>query len=162
MVRAPLERLALPDRNLNRALIEIERVRDADSLADFEQASAIGFGSEPQPPFSWHAPPILRDPRLALWRGRAGGRTVSTSMSFTHAGVIGIYGVSTIPEARRRGYATALTEAALGVDPALPSVLQPSRMGETLYAALGYRRFTTFRSWVRSPAVPVSRADVRG
>lgn len=154
MVRPALERLALPRRSLNKPLIAIERVSDEDGLIDFERASAIGFGSEPQPPFTWHAPPILRDPRLALWRGRAGGRTVSTSMSFVHAGVIGIYGVSTIPDARRRGYATALTEAALSVDPALPSVLQPSRMGETLYAALGYRRFTAFRSWVRSPALP--------
>ncbi|HUK62920.1 MAG TPA: hypothetical protein VLV15_06295, partial [Dongiaceae bacterium] len=152
MVRAPLERLALPHRSLNKPSIAIERVSDEDGLVDFERASAIGFGGEPQPPFTWHAPPILRDPRLALWRGRAGGRTVSTSMSFAHAGVIGIYGVSTVPDARRRGYATALTEAALGADPALPSVLQPSRMGESLYAALGYRRFTAFRSWVRSPS----------
>ena len=154
MVRAPLDRLALPHRTFNRPPIDIERVTDEEALADFERASAIGFGSEPQPPFTWHAPPILRDPRLALWRGRTGNRTVSASMSFVHAGVIGIYGVSTIPDARRRGYATALTEAALAADPALPSVLQPSRMGETLYAALGYRRFTSFRSWVRSPAQP--------
>lgn len=152
MVRSPLDRLALPRRSLNKPLISIDRVDDEEGLVDFERSSAIGFGSEPQPPFTWHAPPILRDPRLTLWRGRAGGRTVSTSMSFAHAGVIGIYGVSTIPDARRRGYATALTEAALGADPALPSVLQPSRMGESLYAALGYRRFTVFRSWVRSPS----------
>jgi hypothetical protein len=154
MVRPPLERLALPHRSINKPQIEVERVVDEEGLVDFERASAIGFGSEPQAPFTWHAPPILRDPRLALWRGRAGGRTVSTSMSFSHAGVIGIYGVSTIPHARRRGYGTALTEAALGADPSLPSVLQPSRMGESLYAALGYRRFTAFRSWVRSPALP--------
>jgi hypothetical protein len=152
MVRPPLSRLGLPRRSLNRPLIEIERVVDTDALADFERASALGFGNAPQPPFTWHAPPVLRDSRLALWRGRVRGRTVSTSMSFSHAGVVGIYGVSTIPDARRRGYATALTEVALAADPTLPSVLQPSRMGESMYAALGYRLFISFRSWVRSPS----------
>src|SRR3954454_807491 len=51
MVRAPLDRLALPNRSLNKPIIEIERVCDEDGLVDFERASAIGFGSDPQPPF---------------------------------------------------------------------------------------------------------------
>jgi Acetyltransferase (GNAT) domain len=151
MVRPSLDLMPLPDGLTIPHGLSIERVVDADGLVDFERSSAAGFGSPEQPPFSWHAPPVLADPRLALWRGRFEGRTVSTSMSFSHAGVIGVYGVSTVPEARRRGYATALTAAALGVQPSLPSVLQPSQMGEPLYAALGYGRFTAFRSWVRSP-----------
>jgi hypothetical protein len=135
--------------------LSVERVTDADALADFERASAIGFGSPPQPPFTWHAPSVLADPRLHLWRGRHEGRTVSASMSFVEAGVVGVYGVSTIPDARRRGFAGALTRAALSADASLPSVLQPSSMAEPLYRQLGYLRFTTFRTWVR-PAGPAS------
>lgn len=129
--------------------LRVERVTDAAGLADFELASAIGFGSPPQAPFTWHAPAVLADPRLQLWRGRLDNRTVSASMSFVEAGVVGVYGVSTVPDARRRGFAGALTRAALSADPSLPSVLQPSTSAEPLYRQFGYRRFTTFRTWVR-------------
>jgi predicted GNAT family acetyltransferase len=63
--------------------------------------------------------------------------------------VLGIYGVATLPDARRRGYATALTQHAVAAVPGLPAVLQPSVMAERLYSRLGFRRFTTFRSWDR-------------
>ena len=138
--------------------LTVERVVDADGLADFELASALGFGSPPQPPFTWHAPSVLADPRLHIWRGRLHGRTVSTSMSFVEAGVVGVYGVSTLPDARRRGFAGALTRAALSADPSLPSVLQPSTMAEPLYRRLGYRRFTTFRTWVRPAGSDTTRS----
>jgi hypothetical protein len=138
--------------------LEVERVIDPESLAEFELASALGFGSPPQPAFTWHAPSVLKDPRLTLWRGRRGDRTVSTSMSFAHAGVVGIYGVSTVPDERRRGYARALTVAALTADPSLPSVLQPSATAEPLYRALGYERFTTFRTWLRAATPELERS----
>jgi hypothetical protein len=154
MVRAPSP---APEAG-NPAELEVERVADRESLADFELASAFGFGSPPQPAFTWHAPSVLEDPRLTLWRGRTGGRTVSTSMSFVHAGVVGIYGVSTVPHERRRGYARSLTIAALTAHPSLPSVLQPSVMAEPLYRALGYERFTTFRTWIRAATPQLERS----
>ena len=148
MVRAPGAVEIAPPFGLT-----VERVLDEDSLADFERASAIGFGSAPQPPFTWHAPSVLADPRLHVWRGQVDGRTVSTSMSFVAAGVVGVYSVSTLPEHRRRGYAATLTRAAIGADASLPSVLQPSSMAEPLYRQLGYTRYASFRTWVR-PAGP--------
>jgi hypothetical protein len=150
MVRPPGPRIDLAGPRS----LAIERVVDADALADYELASALGFGSTPQPAFTWHPPSVLADPRLCLWRGTLDGRTVSTSMSFVEAGVVGVYGVSTVPEARRRGYATALTVAAMTAEPGLPSVLQPSAMAEGLYRELGYQRFTTFRTWVRAMGKP--------
>jgi predicted GNAT family acetyltransferase len=77
------------------------------------------------------------------------GRTVATSMSFAEAGVLGVYGVSTVPEARRNGFGTRLTEAALAFAAGLPAVLQPSSMAEPMYRRLGFERFGTFRTWVR-------------
>jgi GNAT superfamily N-acetyltransferase len=135
------------------AELQIEHVDDPDALHDFELASAAGFGSEPQPRATWHAPAILDDPRFAILRGRVEGRTVATSMSFRDAGVLGVYGVATLPEARRRGYGAAMTSAALGADLSIPAVLQPSEMAESLYGRLGFERFTTFRSWARPPIV---------
>ena len=72
-------------------------------------------------------------------------------MGFAEAGVLGVYGVATVPEARRRGIATALTRGRWWHAPALPAVLQPSPMAEGMYPRLGFRRFTTFRSWDRVP-----------
>lgn len=138
--------------------LTVERVLGEDALADFERASAIGFGSAPQPPFTWHAPSVLADPRLHIWRGQVKGRTVSASMGFVAAGVVGVYSVSTLPEHRRRGYAAALTRAAIGADPSLPSVLQPSGMAEPLYRRLGYARYTSFRTWVRPAGSDTTRS----
>ena len=84
---------------------------------------------------------------MHLWRGRVEDRTVAVSMAFVEAGVVGIYGVATHPEWRRRGIGTAMTLRALEADPTLPAVLQPSAMAEPMYAALGFRRFATFRAW---------------
>lgn len=128
----------------------VERVVDAASLADFERVAAIGFGSPVRETFVWHAPPVLLDPRLGMWRGRLGDRTVGVAMSFLEAGVVGVYGVTTLPDDRRRGYGAALTRQALMADPTLPAVLQPSSMAESMYARLGFTRFATFRSWGRS------------
>ncbi len=130
----------------------IEAVRDADALADFERTAAIGFGSPVQPAFTWHAPSILLDRRLKIWRGRMDDRTVAVAMAFAEAGVLGVYGVAALPEARRQGIATALMRRTILAGPAIPAVLQPSEMAEGMYLRLGFRRFTTFRSWDRATA----------
>ena len=70
-------------------------------------------------------------------------------MSFLAGGVVGIYGVSTVPDARRRGYATALTALAIASEAGVPAVLQPSAAAEPLYARLGFRRFGSFDMWIR-------------
>ena len=108
------------------AELEIAPVTDADGLREFEAISADGFAVPRVPAFTWHAPAVLADARFHLWIGRAQGRAVSVSMAFVHRGVVGVYGVAAVPDARRRGYGEALTAAALSADPALPSVLQPS------------------------------------
>ncbi len=148
MVRQPSSAAAVPAMP---AELVIERVADAEALHDFEFASARGFGAEPQRPATWHAPAILDDPRFTILRGRVDGRTVATSMGYGDAGVLGIYGVSTLPEARRRSYGAAMTWAAVSADPSIPAVLQPSEIAASLYARLGFESFTTFRSWARVP-----------
>jgi predicted GNAT family acetyltransferase len=72
-------------------------------------------------------------------------------MGFADAGVLGIYGVTTVPAARRRGYGRAVTRSVIAAGPRIPAVLQPSAMAESMYGRLGFRRFTTFRAWDRYP-----------
>jgi GNAT superfamily N-acetyltransferase len=129
--------------------LDVEEVRRPDALATFEATSLAGFEAPPHAPFTFHGPGVLADPRARLLTGRVRGRPVATAMSFVEAGVVAVYGVATVPHARRRGYATALTALAIEAAPALPAVLQPSAAAEPLYARLGFRRFASFDTWVR-------------
>ena len=61
--------------------------------------------------------------------------------------VLGIYGVATVPRARRHGHATAMTRAALAVDTTIPAILQPSPEAASLYAALGFEEFARHSHW---------------
>ena len=78
------------------------------------------------------------------WRrfvGFVGGRPVSTATLFSAAGASGLYLVATVPEARRRGYAGALTRHALAAarsDGGTVAVLQATREGHHLYRNLGF------------------------
>lgn len=127
----------------------IERVADVGDLVLFETTAAEGFDAGVVAPHTWHGPGVLADPRLDLWLGLVGGRPVAVSMGFREAGVLGIYGVATVPTMRRRGFGTAMTTRALATAGDLPAVLQPSTMAEPLYGRLGFRRFGAFRSWAR-------------
>jgi len=84
------------------------------------------------------------------WIGRVSGRPVAAAMSYEADGAIGVFGDTTIASARRRGYGTAMTRAAVLADSGLPSVLAPSPEGESLYKRLGFRPVGELRKWWRS------------
>lgn len=139
----------VPGSRASAADLEVAEVRDHSALEAYEAVSAEGFAAPRAHPFVWHAPPILADRRFGIWLGRVDGAPVSAAMAFVEAGVVGIYGVTTVPRARRRGYAEALTAKALSVEPELPSVLQPSAEAEAIYRRMGYERFASFAVWSR-------------
>jgi ribosomal protein S18 acetylase RimI-like enzyme len=73
---------------------------------------------------------------------RLDGENVATAMALDHGGDCGIYNVTTLEHARRRGLGTALT--ALHVHDALTrgcqtASLQSTQMAERVYAAVGFR-----------------------
>lgn len=85
----------------------IEEVTDPEGLKHYEQVSAGGFGSEEMldrvGTFGIHAPGILDDPRMKVFVGRVNGTAVTGAMAYVSDDVIGVYGVTTPPEHRRRG-----------------------------------------------------------
>ncbi|HYM49223.1 MAG TPA: GNAT family N-acetyltransferase [Candidatus Limnocylindrales bacterium] len=132
--------------------LEIVPVRDADTLLEFESTSAAGFEVPVRiPPFSLHAPAILNDPRMRLWIGRRAGRPVSVAMAYLGDAVTGVYGVATIPAARRHGYGEALAWAATLAAPNTPAVLEASSMGVSTYRRMGYEPLAEFAVWTRPP-----------
>jgi hypothetical protein len=60
---------------------------------------------------------------------------------------IGVFGVTVVASARRRGYGTALTAAAMLSDSGLPSVLAPSPERASLYSKLGFSPVGELSIW---------------
>lgn len=99
---------------------------DETGLADLRRAMGIGHG------FPLHH--LL---------GRLDGAPVATATLLPAAGIGGIYDVSTVPEARRRGIGMAMTLAALREARRLGYeivFLQPSAMGRPLYERIGFQQ----------------------
>lgn len=132
--------------------LEIVRATTPAEIVEFEAVSVRGFDAEDAEVEvgSVHPATILDDPRMTCWIGRAGGRPVAAAMSYETDGAIGIFGVTTVPSARRRGYGTAITHAAILPDSGLPAVLSPSPDAERLYERLGFRAVGELRKWWRS------------
>jgi GNAT superfamily N-acetyltransferase len=137
---------ALPEEVPVSAVLEIERVKDEETLGAWQDTLARGFGEGPVEA-EWVGEMYRR---LGLgddgpWRhylGRLDGAPVATSTLFVSAGVAGIYFVSTVEEARRQGIGGAITLAPLrearemghGV-----GVLGASEMGYPVYRRLGFQ-----------------------
>lgn len=118
-----------------------------DSRA-FAKVLVSGFGMPPVPALlsaDFH--------EVHGWRcyiGWVAGEPVATAMRLNHEGVTGIYCISTIEAARRRGYGRAITEHAVRdglAEGGTVSFLQASPMGLPVYSAMGYRRVFEHVSW---------------
>lgn len=125
--------------------VTIERVRDRASLELWARASAVGF----ELPDAITAPLVAAvarddpgdDSGRSYYLARLHGEPVATAALAPQGGVAGIFAVSTIPTARRRGIGAAVTLAALldGRGRGFHiGVLQASEMGYSVYAGLGF------------------------
>jgi hypothetical protein len=138
--------------------LQIVRVATAQGVEELEAVSVRGFENNENAtiePGVFHPPAILEDPRMVLWLGRVDGKPVGAAMSYRTDDVVGIFGVTTIPSMRRRGYGTALTRAAMLAGSGLPSILAPSPEGEQVYRQLGFEHVGELRIWSRITEDPV-------
>lgn len=132
---------------------EVVRVADEGTLAAFEHALVAGFPiPELQEPrtgavFDGRA---LGDSSFRMWLGLVDGLPIGTSVAHVRDGVVGVYLVAVIEEARRRGFGEALTWRALLANASVPSTLQASAMGRPLYERMGYQRVLDCATWVRT------------
>jgi acetyltransferase (GNAT) family protein len=131
--------------------LELVRVADADEVAEFEQVSVRGFENEDTTiePGTMHPADILDDPAMAIFLGRVDGKAVAAAMGYRTDAAVGVFGVTTVASARRRGYATALTRAAILAETGLPAVLAPSKEGESMYLKLGFEPVGALSIWTK-------------
>jgi GNAT superfamily N-acetyltransferase len=136
--------------------LSIETVTTADQLAEFERASWEGFEEpEEEPdvafrdrqPFSWHARATLDDPGMYYLVARLDGQVVASTIAYVTDDMVGIYGLSTLPRFRRRGYATALVRASVALRPDLPVSVYPDPETVPIYTGMGFVRGGDIAVW---------------
>lgn len=136
--------------------LELVEVTTEAEVYEFEAVSVRGFGSENDsiPPGTYHPPAVLADNRMKMFLGRAGGRAVAAAMGYRMDDVVGVFGVTTVSSARGRGYATALTSAAMLTDTRLPAILAPSPEAASLYRRLGFEAIGELSIWSTATPAP--------
>jgi GNAT superfamily N-acetyltransferase len=142
---ARLPNLALPDDCM------IEEVRDEAQQRVWGRTFVTGFGMPPAMAAAMEgalaAMPHGPGRPLRRYLARLGGAPVATATLFLGGGAAGIYNVATLPAARGRGIATAVTLAALRegrMQGARVGVLHPSDMARPVYRRLGFAECCTW------------------
>lgn len=126
--------------------LRIERVRAPEQLEENTVTAARGFGaSDARGMRAVLRPSLLGDDRVAMFTGHVAGPrgevAVATSVCVVVDGVAGVYGVSVLPDHRRRGIGAALTWAAVARAAAVGAevvVLQATDLGRPVYEAMGF------------------------
>jgi len=132
--------------------LRIEEVRGEDALRAAEEVTVRGFSLAdiaPRGPGALFHSALLQDERLRMWVGWEGERPVSTAATFVEAGITNVINVATVPEARGRGFGSAVTWHATLADPALPTLLIASDQGRPVYERMGYMTLFRFTLWSR-------------
>jgi ribosomal protein S18 acetylase RimI-like enzyme len=122
----------------------IRRVGDADGLADFRGVSET-------PSVFLPSLDAALDPEVALFVGYCEGRPVATSRLSCLGSIAEIMGVVTVPEARRRGYGTALTCAAIAAATergCTVAMLTATALGYPVYIRMGFRPAGIYRTYL--------------
>ena len=136
--------------------LEIVEVATPNEVYDFEAVSVRGFGSEADSiePGTYHPPAVLDDEAMHMFLGRVDGRAVAAAMGYRTDRAVGVFGVTTVASARRRGYGAALTRAAMLTDTGLPAILAPSPEGAGVYRRLGFSDVGALSIWSKAGPVP--------
>ena len=134
--------------------LEIREIEDLEELKILRQLEIAGFGSSEELAQNYYEMYAgVGFGRGTVWRHFCGwyqGQAVASTSLLFHAGVAGLYGVATIPEARRRGIARAMVTHA--IEQARQegyhiAILSPTEMSEGIYRRLGFREYTVIRHY---------------
>lgn len=139
--------------------LRVTMVRDRDALVAWRQASNRGFEADDEGARTYDTAYLAMGYDDTLpWRhflALLDDAPVASSSLLLHAGIAGVFGVATIPEARRRGVGAAVTLAALRAARDLGyhvAMLVPSDMGLALYTRIGFRECCTVRHYAWFPS----------
>ncbi len=133
--------------------LEIRRVTDATGIDVHRNVVTAGFGSDRAVALGTACPNLLDRLDCVVYVGFSDGSPVVSGMGWRSGRTIGVYSIATVPSARRRGYATAMTARVVadGVDAGCDvAALQASAMGRPIYERQGFRTVVRYSAYVDS------------
>ena len=129
------------------AMPEIEVVENVNQLFEFDRAAAIGFGQHGSQRV--YADGLLKDRRYQFLFIRVANDIAAGVQTFTNDGSVGLYTLFTLPDYRRKRFASALVRAALSKSPQLPATTNPGDMSDKLFENIGFQNIGTRTVWIR-------------
>lgn len=145
--------LILPPGGTKRSLptgLTIEKVRDHATLQEWEETIVKGYPLselEPYVPGKLVDQRVLGDDRISFWVGYVDSRAVCAGAAVMESGITDITMIVTLPEARGRGFGTAMTQHAALAEPGQISALLSSDDGRSVYERIGFIPITRFTLW---------------
>jgi ribosomal protein S18 acetylase RimI-like enzyme len=132
-----------------------EQVKDDKTLLLWCQVFARGFG---MPEFVVQAFYDFMDSMnqdiVRAYLGRLNGEPVATSLMVLAAGAAGMYNITTIPKARRRGIGARMTDLPLLEAKTLgykAGILHSSELGVSVYRSIGFQEYCKIGQYFWSP-----------
>ena len=133
----------------------VQLAEDRDAWKNWSRTIAAGFEAPASADYvvkGWFDFLNKAKPKSMLaYIGWLEEKPVATSLLFLAAGVAGIYAVSTIPEARRKGIGSFITQYPLlqaRSDGYKIGVLQSSEMGTGVYRSMGFQEYCDIVSYL--------------
>jgi GNAT superfamily N-acetyltransferase len=142
-----IDLLALPEKSALPEELTITQVKDTETLKHWVKVAMIGFevpDTEFDALYELELSLGINSDEYTRLIGWWEDSPVATSAVYLNAGVAGIYFVGTVPEARRKGFATALVQAALQEARTKGyriGTLQSSEMGVNIYRQIGFQEY---------------------
>jgi GNAT superfamily N-acetyltransferase len=126
--------------------------RGGEHLDEVAAVATAGFGGDLAINRGFVADAVFRDPRARVYLAWLDGRPVSTVETSLQGGVLGVFAVATVPDARRMGIGRAMTAYAVRdrAGDADLAFLQSTEMGHGVYVGLGFRDVATWEVWSRA------------
>ena len=138
--------------------VSVRMVRGPREVADFVEVSAAAYQSLGLP--AKETERLLSGPETWLgpcWHAEVvyeHAVPVAAAMLLQSHGIAGVYWVGTLPGARGRGHAAAVTRSVSNHGLRLGAravVLQASAMGEPVYRRIGFRTFSSYPGYLSPP-----------
>jgi GNAT superfamily N-acetyltransferase len=136
----------------NDSSLDIREVRDAATFADFISVSAASFGIPLDDARFMFPRSALQRPNVRYWVGYADGLPAACSHVLVIDHIASINIIGTLEAYRGRGFGAAITQAAVngGADAGCKiAVLQASELGQPVYARMGFRTVTSYKTYLR-------------
>lgn len=134
--------------------LQIRSVGTDEELALFQTTAEAGFNMPFSLPQRLLGQRFRDHPAVSMFVGYVDDKSVCTSCLVTTVSVAGVYWVTTLPDYRGQGYATAISWHAIKAGQAQgcdTSTLQASVMGRPIYEKMGFEVTTDFQRYEITP-----------